>query len=357
MENGLKTLRTFFRFKRVAAVNRHAKAARVFAAALPTTLVSTAALFLSFWLPVLSFAAEVVDRIVAVVNNEVISLYELNQAAQPLFEQVKSSQYPEETERQLLYDLRSKVLNELINQKLADQELKRQNISVSDKEVDNAIERLKESRFLTDEDLRSALSAQGLTLEEYREETKKQILRAKLVNREVRSKIVITEADIEDYYAQHKEEFAGEKKYHLRNIYVRLDALHTDADRQRAKAIMENIKKDLEAGKTFDAVLEEHSGATAPVEGGDLGSFKLDDLSSQLKDTIGAMQPGEFTPIIEMPLGYQIVYVTKITNTIGKDVAAASAEIQQKLYNQIVDQKYQSWLQALRERSHIKIIN
>ena len=101
--------------------------------------------------------AEVVDRIVAIVNDEVISLYELNKATQPYIEQVRNSQYPEDVERQLTFEVRSKILNELINEKLADQELKRQNISVSEKEVDSAIERIKESRAISDEELRKAL--------------------------------------------------------------------------------------------------------------------------------------------------------------------------------------------------------
>ncbi|MGW8188109.1 MAG: SurA N-terminal domain-containing protein, partial [Desulfobacterales bacterium] len=144
-------------------------------------------------LPTAAGFAEVVDRIVAIVNDEVISLYELNQATQPYIEQVQNSRYPEDVERQLMFEVRGKILNEMINEKLADQELKRQNISVSDKEVDNAIERIKESRAITDEELRKSLVAQGITYEEYRQQTKQQILRAKLVNREVRSKIVITD--------------------------------------------------------------------------------------------------------------------------------------------------------------------
>ena len=83
-------------------------------------------------LPTAAGFAEVVDRIVAIVNDEVISLYELNQATQPYIEQVRNSQYPEDVERQLMFEVRGKILNEMINEKLADQELKRQNISVSD---------------------------------------------------------------------------------------------------------------------------------------------------------------------------------------------------------------------------------
>jgi peptidyl-prolyl cis-trans isomerase SurA len=301
--------------------------------------------------------AEIVDRIVAIVNDEVISLYELNQAMQPYIEQVRNSQYSQDVERQLMFEVRGKILNEMINDKLADQELKRQKISVSDKEVDTAIERIKESRAITDEELRNALATQGMTYEEYRRQTKQQILRAKLVNREVRSKIVITEEDIKEYYDQHAEEYAHEKKFHLRNIYIRLPTFATDADRREELRKMETVRSELKAGKPINEMTKSPLHPDAPVESDDLGLFKLDDLSPQLKDTIRDLNPGEYTPVIETPFGYQILLVEKVVDTAGKTQAQAATEIEDKLFNQIVDQKYQSWLQDLRDRAHIKIIN
>lgn len=301
--------------------------------------------------------AEVVDRIVAIVNDEVISLYELNKATQPYIEQVRNSQYPQDVERQLTFEVRSKILNELINEKLADQELKRQKISVNEKEVDSAIERIKESRAISDEELRKALAAQGMTYEEYRQQTKQQILRARLVNREVRSKIVITEQDIKAYYDQHAEEYAYEKKYHLRNFYIRLSSFATDADWQEAMRKMETVQAELKAGKPIDEVVKSPLYPDALAESDDLGLFKLEDLSPQLRDTIRDMKPGDFTPVIEAPFGYQILLVEEVVDTAGKTQAQAAAEIEDKLFNQIVDEKYQSWLQDLRDRAHIKIIN
>ncbi len=301
--------------------------------------------------------AEVVDRIVAIVNDEVISLYELNQATQPYIEQVRGSQYPEDVERQLVFEVRSKILNEMINEKLADQELKRQNISVSDKEIDNAIEQIKGKRAITDEELRQALSAQGLTYEEFRQQTKQQILRAKLVNREVRSKIVITDQDIKEYYDQHAEEYAYEKKYHLRNFYIRLSTFATEADRQAALRQLETVRAEVEAGKPIDELTKSALQPDAPVESDDMGLFKIEDLSPQLRETIRDMKPGDMTPVIEAPFGYQVLMVEEIVDTAGKTQAEAAAEIEDKLFNQIVDQKYQSWLQDLKDRAHIKIIN
>ena len=76
-----------------------------------------------------------------------------------------------------------------------------------------------------------------------------------------------------------------------------------------------------------------------------------------MQEMIGSMQAGSFTPVLESDFGYQIVYVETIENVGGKTLEEATPEIQKKLYDEVVDNKFDSWLQVLRERSHIKIIN
>jgi len=307
--------------------------------------------------PVRSLALEIVDRVVAIVNNEVVSLYELNESVRPFIEQIQSSQYPDDVERQLKYEVRQKVLQQLIDEKLTDQELARLQITVSETELDRAIERMKEANFLTDEKLRAGLERQGLTYDEYRQRMKKQLLRSKLVNLEIRSKIVITEEDIKEYYTNNAASYAGEKKYLLHNIYTRLPSIVTEQEKQIALGIMETIHQELEDGKPFELLTTDYAGATVMIESSNLGYFKLEELSKQLRDVLGSMQAGSFTPVLESDFGYQIVYVETIEEVGGKTLEEAKPEIQQKLYDEVVDEKFESWLQVLRERSHIKIIN
>ena len=117
------------------------------------------------------FAEEplIVDRIVAVVNDEIITLFDLNQTLKPYETNIEALGYTPEKKRETLFKLRSDLLNKLIDEKLADQQIKKNNIKVSTKQIDMAIERIKETRSYTDEDLRAGLAQQGLTMEEYRE--------------------------------------------------------------------------------------------------------------------------------------------------------------------------------------------
>ena len=300
--------------------------------------------------------AIVVDRIVAVVNDDLITLYDLNKNLQPYEENIKALGYTPERERETLFKLRTDLLKRMVDRKLTDQVIKRNNIEVSEQEIDTALERLKESRSLTDEDLRTGLAQQGLTLEEYRKNIKQQLLRNKLVNREIKSKIVITEDDIKIYYDTHSEKYAGQKKYHIWNIFIRLPESADQSTKGLVLDKMETVITQLKQGRTFESLAAEDSDSPMDPQGADLGLFRLDELSPQLQKAVGVMKAGDFSPILKTDMGYQIIYVQKIAETDAKSLAKVKSEIQDALYNETVDNKFQAWIEELRKRSHIKII-
>ena len=308
--------------------------------------------------PICAAAADtlVVDRIVAVVNEDLITLYDLNQAFKPYEANIKALGYSPEKEQEALFKLRSDLLNQIIDRKLTDQAIKRNNIEVSEKEIDATLERIKQSRSLTDEALRAGLAEQGLTMEEYRQNIKQQLLRNILVNREVKSKIVITEEEIKKYYDVHSEKYAGETKYHIWNIFIRLPEVEKETAKQRALEKMESVAAKLKQGEAFESLAVQQSDSPMDPEGADLGLYRLEELSPQLQKIIKDMKAGESSPVIYTDMGYQIIYVQKIIRTDPKSLEDVRSEIQQTLYDEAVDSKFETWLENLRKKSHIKII-
>jgi len=296
---------------------------------------------------------EVVDRIVAVVNSDIITLYDLNRAFKPYEANIKALRYPEDKERQTLFQVRSDVLNQLIDGQLADQQTKQAQITVSQKEIDTTIERMKEARSFTDEQLREGLAAQGITMEEYRKEIESQILRTKLVNREIKSKIVITREDIKAYYDTHREKYAGDKKYYLWNLFIKA----SEIDKNEALKEMQRVAFKLNQGSSFEALVGELNQSSSAVKGTDLGLYRRDELSVELREVVSKLKPNEYSEILETNFGYQIIYVQEMQDTAAKPLEEVEAEIQQILYDEFVDNKYQDWLEDLRARSHIRIIN
>jgi len=301
-------------------------------------------------------SAEVIDRIVAIVNDEIIVLYELNQLFKPYAERIKAFRYPLKKEREMLFKVRGDLLNQIVDEKLTDQEVKRLNIFVGEKEIDATIERLKESKLFTDEELREELKKQGLTMETYRKGLKEQLLRTKLVNLEVKSKIVITKEDIKSYYEKNNKKYGGEKKYHLGHIFAKESSFAAEAQKRENFNEMKALRKKLKPGQPIKTLLGTYSDSSLDIGGGELGLFKLDELSPQIQKAIAGLKAGEFTPVMETDFGYQIIFVQAIAKNPGKSLEDVSAEIEEKLFKEIINKKFQSWLEDLRKRSHIKII-
>jgi len=300
-------------------------------------------------------SAEVVDRIVAVVNNDIIALSELNKELTPYAARIRSLQYPLSKQRQMLYKVREDILNKLIDQKLTDHEVKRLNISVSKQEIDNSIERIKEANYYTDEDLREALKNDGLTMDEYRTRVKEQILRSKLVNIAIKSKVVITTKDIKAYYDQHPELYGGTKQYHLWNIMIPVPSFTGKSRLSAIKKEIEGIFEKLNSGESFTTLAKTCS-EWSSAKGRDLGLYKISSLSPQLQEAIKELKPGEYTPVLETDQGYQIFFVQELKEVGKKALKDVSAEIERKIFNGIVEEKYNSWLKDLRKTSYIKIL-
>lgn len=307
------------------------------------------------WRP-LGCGAELVDRIVAIVNDDVITLSELNEAIEPFVKQLNATNYTADQRRQLLYKIRHDALNSMIDQKLTDQESKRLGVSVSQSEVDQQIERIKTGNYYTEEALKKALKDEGYTLEEYRKRIREQLLSLRLINREVKSKIAITEKDIQKYYENHQKDYSGTKQYHLRTILIRVPSWQKAKDKEDALQRMDVVVEALKAGAPFDETAKKYSEDVTSKDGGDLGLFFLDELAPELQETVRWMKEGEVSSVLQTSQGYQILMIEEIRSSAGKTLEQARIEIQEKMYRQRVGKKYGAWLEALRHRSYIKVI-
>lgn len=309
-------------------------------------------------LPGLALGAEaaVVDRILAVVNEDVITQYDMDTLLRPLVQNIRSQQLPPERELQAVRQLRAEMLNNLIDTKLTEQEVKRYNINVTDEEVENYIQQLKQRRSTTDEQLRGFLAEQGMTLEDYRREVKLQLQRTKLVNREVRSKVVITEAEIRAYYEKNKAKYGGGTQYHLWNLFVKLPPQASTQDREAAQSMLEEVLAELRRGRRFQEIVRMTAQISLNVQGSDLGLFRIEELTPRLREVVRGLKAGQFSPVVETDFGYQIVFVEEIKETASRPLPQVESEIQDILFRERVDSRFTAWLSELRKRSHIKIM-
>ena len=298
---------------------------------------------------------EIVDRIVAVVNDDIITYLEVQEEMFPYEEKIKAVGYDPEKEQQMLFKVRNDIVNKLVDQKITDQEIKRNKITVSEEDIDNNIEHVKKGKMWTDEDLRKALEKEGMTIKAYREKLKEQALRSRLVNTAVRSKIVITKEDVAEYYENNIEKYQGELKYHLRNIIMRVKY---DADAGGKSAVfqtMEKIRAELDKGVAFDSLSRQYSESASAEDGGDLGVLAYNNFSPQLKEALDGLSIGDSTAVLDTDQGYQIFYIENILRENEISPKDAYREIEENLFKELSEKSFVQWLEQLREASHIKI--
>ncbi len=313
----------------------------------------TVAIFLA--LPLLAHG-ELVDRIVAVVNDDIILLSELDETMRAVSATLDQQGYSRSQQAQILYEQRPVVLGRLIDDKLKDQQVVKHNIQIDEADEAATIQRIMKVNRMTEDDLRRALKLSGMSYQDYRQQIRNRILRTRLLSREVQSKIVITESDIRAYYDSHHDLYAGFTKYDLRHILMRVSPSADQMEKMRVYQQIHDLHKRLQGGEDFAQLAELYSQAGSASRGGYLGVYSAASLTEQVRKALQGLTEKEFTDVLDTEQGYQIFYVEKILSSGGKSLEEATPEIQDKLYADVVDQKFRSWLEELRRRSHIEIM-
>ena len=288
--------------------------------------------------------AVVVDRIVAIVNDEVITLSELDEAAAPLYRRLLPRVNDPVEREALIRKIRRQVLKQMIDERLLRQEAERLGIKVSPEEIDRFLARFKEQNNLTEEKFQEFLAAQGLTLQEYRQRVAEQIKRLKLVQGRLQERVVITDEEIEKYYRERYLK-GGETKYELAAIIVTGE----DAEK-KAKAAYQALK----AGENFEKVAARYSSLKGSGKG--LGTFKLEELAPEVREVIAKMKPGEISPPIRVGKSWQIFKLLAIHSSSSKPLGEIRSQIEERLRQEKIDQHLQKWLKELRQKAYIRVL-
>ena len=218
-------------------------------------------------------AGVVIDRVVAVVNDEVVTLSEIDEAEFLILNSAVNAEDAESGGDRMA--IKKEILGKFIERKLQLQEAERLNVKATDQNINDAIEDIKgKNNIPGDKELKEALSSQGLTLENLRQQIIERIKIAKLINRKVRAKVQINEGEIRAYYQQHLVEYRLQEEIHARHILVLVPEDASDLSVEEIRQRIEKIAAELENGADFTETAKKFSEAPDAVGGGDLGYFK-----------------------------------------------------------------------------------
>lgn len=297
--------------------------------------------------------AEVVDRIVALVNDDPITLSEVEEMGKPLFEQVKNTTPPADRPAQL-QKARDQVLEQLIENKLLEQEIQKRKITISNRDVDNAIENIMYSNKLTENELKTALAKEGLTYSAYRQKVQDDLGKMRLINREIKSKIVIQDEDLRTYYQSHLQQFTDPVEIKVQQIFLPIprDAPEEKVAeiRKEGQALLERARK----GEDFSELARKYSQGPQASAGGVLGYFKRREMLPELDTTAFALKPLQISDLVHSPEGFHILRVLENKGGIPKPFDEVRGKIRAQMTQEQAEKKFQAWIKELRAKSYVE---
>jgi peptidyl-prolyl cis-trans isomerase SurA len=299
--------------------------------------------------------SEMVDRIAAVVGDQVITLHELKQAYENDALGLKAANplIPEQVEAEGI--TRKDYLEKMVESILVEQEVESQGINVSAIEIEKAIERQKKKLGIKDEQFLELLEQQGITLEQYRNKVKQDLVTIRLIGKEVRSEVEITDDEVLTYYRQHTENFVHEDQVSISILSLAVAVDASEAESRKTREMMKGLRRRIIEGEDFADLARECSIAGIPAQGGEMGWFKTKELKPGFAIAVKTLDRGEVSEPFQLENSWHIIKVNEWKKGQGIPFEQARDQIRELLYQKEVKEKYDQWLERLKARSHVEI--
>jgi len=323
------------------------------------TLMKQIVLFLSFllFLPAQPLQArEMIDRIVAVINDEVITQSELDRNLAPVYQEYKQ-RFTGQAFMRKMNEARMRVLNQMIEDKLVLQEAKLKEIQVTGQEIDRKVDEIKR-RFNTQDDFQRYLDAQGITLRKLRKRYQEMLAIQKLQNMAVRSRVTVSPLEARRYYDENGDKFITPEAYLVNSITIRKKAPDSGFNRNddQARKKIQGLRKRIVEGKVpFEEVAKENSEDTHAAEGGDMGFISKGEFIPHLEEAIFALKPSEISSVLESEIGYHLFLLRERRDKTEKTFEESKKMIERMLYNKKMQTRFDEWVNRLRRDAYISI--
>lgn len=284
---------------------------------------------------------------VAVVNGVKISRQELDRKLDVMKARFSSRGMPVKGKR--LAQLRETILNNLIEKELLYQESQARGIEVDSKQVEEQLANLK-GQFKNEEEFQKRIASMNYSEQVLRDQIRENLAIRELIDREVTSKVSVSESEVASYYKKNKKEFEEPEKVHARHILIESGPDASDDEKAKAKEKIQDVQKQLEEGAEFSEVAKEHSEGPSSKSGGDLGYFSHGQMVEKFDKAAFALEPGEVSDIVETRFGYHLIKVEDKKPASTKSLDEVKTSIKDKLRNEKIMQKLEPYIESLKQK-------
>jgi peptidyl-prolyl cis-trans isomerase SurA len=289
----------------------------------------------------------VTDRIIAVVNNDAITLAELQESIVSYRSENPGARTGPSDE-----ELRRDFLNRLIDSRLQLQEADREKVTVEDVELnDEFIERIKKYGAKNEEEFAKLIKSQGVTIDSIKKRLRDGLKVNKLVRRKVALRISVTEAEISQYLDENRAKLEGGLSFHARHILVTPEA-NTDTGWEAARIKADLLRSQLLEGADFVELAKQHSQDATAKDGGDLGTLKRGELAPEIEAELLRLSPGQVSQPVRSPLGFHVFRLEARDTLEGVSIRQQIRDI---LFRQQYETRLDIWLKEIKQRAIIEV--
>lgn len=297
------------------------------------------------------YHGQVVEDIVARVNDQVISLSDYNRAEQQLEQQAQQENWSQ----QEIYEQKHDLLRSLIDKQLLLSKGKEMGINGDDGVIRRLDEMRKQYNLATMDDLQKAAEAQGVSWEDLKEQIRENVITSEVISQQVAPKITVSPSEIEAYYNEHKKDFEEPEHVRLSEILIPTPNPDDAAQVATAEKQADSLEDRLKAGADFATLAKADSGGPTASEGGELGEYKRGVLPKVMEDATFSLKPGQWTQPIRTQQGWLILEVTQHQDAGLQPLSAVQDQIQQTVGMDKMQPALRDYLTQLRNQAYITI--
>lgn len=298
---------------------------------------------------------ELLDRVIAVVNDDVITQSELDGLLRPLYEQYMRD-YSGGTIVKMLAEAQDKILSQLIEDRLAYQQAVKKKIEVGEDDIDREMGLFKQ-RFGNQAELEKALRTENASIADLKERLKKQALIRKLHDSEIRSKVIISPKEQEAYYAEHRADFSAQEQVRINSLTIKKsdDAREKGIADEPAQSRLLALKERLAKGEDFDKLVQENSEDKHADQGGKGNWVLRGQMIPAVDEVIFKTAVGKITDVIETPIGYHLFKVAEKQEPVQKSYDQVREQIYDLLFRKKSEERFSAWMETLKKNAYISV--
>ena len=298
--------------------------------------------------------AEVINKVIAIINDKIITYSDLMRMLYPLYMKLQKV-YTREELKEKISEAREDVLNQLIENELILQEARKiEDLEISEKSVKEYVGGIIKN-FPSKEVFVQNLEQEHMTMEEFEDSIRDQLLVKKLTEKEVAGRILITPKEIQEKYEKDKEKYKQAEESHVFHILIKKTGdIDQDSDQ---KKLLDDFSALIKDENDFTSYARKYSEGPNKDKGGDMGFLKRGTLLKELDTAIADLRAGEISEVVETDVGYHLLFLKARKKSEYIPISQIWDRIKNNLFQEKATAIRQTWIQELRNKAYIKIID